>query len=335
MKGYFKLFFVLLFIQILSSAQDVSFSGYGATGFKMYNRNRLNDYNQETYYEGKVQLEAKYNSEIDMQLDLRGNSTDNEVELHEFSIKLDYWKRMKLKIGNVKKPFGYEYLVNRDELITVDRSYVSNTLGDLGYGSRAVSIMAYNKYDKDDPSFHYSYYFSIFKDNSYRSGVVARLEYNFDDDWKLSGNYMFQNKGGDERINTHGFGLDFSLDKKKINSDIGFFLVQDPEEGIIRRLAGEDEIVYSVGAKWTGAYKFDLDNSAIKDIEPVLTLGYFAPDIDQSDNHVLQAIAGINVYLDKDVRLRLNGDLRLTKNEYSDSYSNQNSLATFEIQARF
>lgn len=335
MKLLLRVFFSLFLIHIATTAQKVELEGYGAAGYRFYDRNNLNDYNQEAYYEGKLQVKVEYNDEIEMQLDFRGNSTDNSVNFREFSIELKYWKYLTLDIGNIKKPFGYEYLVNRDKLITVDRSYVSNTLGDLGYGSRAVSIMAFYEYDEDEPSFPFDYYLSMFRDNSYRTGIAGRFAYNFDDDWKLAGNYMFQNKGGDEKISTHGFGLDFSLDKKRINSDIGLFYVQDPEEGIRRRLQGRDELVYSAGIKWTGAYKFDIDNSEIEDIEPVVILGYFLPDFENKESHVLQTVIGVNVYLDDDLRVRFNGDLRLTKNEFISDYTTQNSRATLEIQARF
>ena len=80
------LFFLLSSVLL---SQNVSFSGYGAAGLKMYDRNRLNDYNQETYFEGKLQADIKYNDHIKAQLDLRGNSTDNSVNFREFSIKID------------------------------------------------------------------------------------------------------------------------------------------------------------------------------------------------------------------------------------------------------
>lgn len=329
------LYFAVFFFPITLLSQEVSFSGYGAAGLKMYDRNRLNDHNQESYYEGKLQADIKYNDYLEAQLDFRGNSTDNSVNFREFSLKIEYWKHFALKIGNIKKPFGYEYLVNRDELIPVDRSLNTSRIGELGYGERAVSVMGYYKFDEDDMDFPYSYYVSIFRDNSYRSGVVARVAYHFDDDYSLAANYMFQNQGGDERINTNGFGLDFSIDKKRINGNAEVFYVQDPYEGIRRRLQNRGEEVYSAGAKLMGGYKIDIDNSIFKDIEPLLVLGYFVPDFDNKDNHVFQTVIGANIYFDDDVRLRLNGDLRMTKNEFNDDYTTEESRGILEIQVRF
>jgi len=329
------LYFAIFCFPLLLLSQDISFSGYGATGFKMYNRNRLNDYNQETYYEGKLQADIKYNKHLDAQLDLRGNSTDNSVNFREFSLKIDYWKHFALKVGNIKKPFGYEYLVNRDELIPVDRSLNTNRISELGYGERAVSIMGYYKFDEDDMGFPYSYYVSVFRDNSYRSGVVTRFAYHFDDDYSLAANYMYQNQGGDEKINSNGFGLDFSVDKKRINGNVEVVYVQDPYEGIRRRLQNREEKVYSAGVKLMGGYKIDMDDSIFEDIEPLFILGYFVPDFDNQDNHILQAVIGANIYFDKKVRLRLNGDLRMTKNEFNEDYTTEESRGILEVQVRF
>ncbi len=331
----FVKYLIIFLVPIVLSAQEISFSGYGAAGIKMYDRNRLNDYNQESYYEGKLQADIEYNEYLEAQLDFRGNSTDNSVNFREFSLKIEYWKHFALKIGNIKKPFGYEYLVNREELIPVDRSLNTDRIAELGYGERAVSIMGYYKFDDDDMEFPYSYYISIFRDNSFRSGVVTRLAYHFDDDYSLAINYMFQNQGGDERINTNGFGVDFSVDKKRINGNIEAFYVQDPYEGIRRRLQNRDEEVYAAGVKIMGGYKIDIDNSIFEDVEPLLILGYFVPDFENTDNHVLQAVIGTNVYFDDDVRLRLNGDLRMTKNEFNEDYTTEESRFILEVQVSF
>ncbi len=330
-----KIILALILIPALAFAQEVTFSGYGATGYKFFDRNSLNDYNQETYFEGKLQADLDYGKHIEAQLDLRGNSTDNSVNFREFSVKFEYWEKLTLKLGNIKKPFGYEYLTNRDELIQIDRSFNTNRIGELGYGDRAVSLTGYYKFDEDDMSFPISYYLSLFRDNAFRSGVVARFGYHFDDDFALAANYMFQNKGGEEKINTHGIGMDFSVDKKDINGHVEFFYVQDPDEGIRRRLQNRDEIVYSAGAKIFTGYKFDIDDSAIDDIEPFILAGYFLPDVDLSSSHVIQSVVGVNVYLDDDVRIRLNGDARFTKNQFNTEYTTEDSRVIFELQVRF
>ena len=325
----------LFFIPVIISAQDVSFSGYGAAGITIYDRNTLNGYNQEAYYEGQFQADIEYNKRISGQLDFRGNSIDNSVELREFSMKLELYDRFNLKIGNLKKPFGYEYLLNRDELFTINRSYVQDHIADLGYGGRSISVMGYYEYSKKHPEFPFSYYLSLFKNNSLFSGVVGRVQYHFDDDYSIDCDYLFQNKGGEQPINTQGFGAGFTIEKKSFDTNMEFFYVQDPFEGVRRQLIGEDDRVYSSGVKWFGAYTFDVGAELCKSIEPLLLIGYYRPDWDIPDNHVIQTVAGVNVYIHKKIRLRLNADLRMTKNQYNDGYDTKESRGIFEIQARF
>ena len=93
--------------------------------------------------------------------------------------------------------------------------------------------------------------------------------------------------------------------------------------------------MYSSGVKWFGAYTFDVGAELCKSIEPLLLIGYYRPDWDIPDNHVIQTVAGVNVYIHKKIRLRLNADLRMTKNQYNDGYDTKESRGIFEIQARF
>ncbi len=329
---YFFIIILLLFISI--TAQDVDFEGYGAAGFKFYDREPLIEYNQETYYEGKLQAEIKYNKKIKAQLDFRGNSADNYVALREFSIKLEFFKKLYFKIGNIKKPFGYEQLINREELYTVDRSLVNDKISEIGYGDRSVSIMAYHENDKDEKDFPYSYYFYFFKNNSLFHGALTRLSYH-NNDFIYSVNYMFQQKGGNNPITANGFGVDFAIEKKEFNSSLQLFYVQDPEEGIRRELQNLDNSVYSTGATFTASYTFEYDKEFLKGIEPLLLVGFFSPDAEFTNFHIIQTVIGANFYVDKDIRFRLNGDLRFTKSRFNNEYSIQGSRFIFEVQASF
>jgi hypothetical protein len=278
---------------------------------------------------------VKVNKKIEAQLDLRGNSTDNSVNFREFSAKLEFFKYLKFKIGNTKKPFGYQYLMQREELIAVSRSLIVVRISELGYGGRSVSIMGYYKYSKKRPELPISYYISLFRNNSLFAGIVSRFVYHFNDDLSLGGNYLFQQKGGEDKILTHGFGIDFAVDKKRYNTIFEIFYVQDPIEGVIRKLQGKDEVVFSTGAALTTAYNFKIDAEIIKGLEPLIMLSYFVPDIDATENHVVQSLLGLNIYCHKDVRFRINGDLRLTKNQYNDDYSTKESRGILEFQVRF
>ncbi len=329
------LLFGIISLVLSVTAQEIEFKGYGAAGYIFYDRNILNEYNQETYYEGKLQADIEFNKKIEAQLDLRGNSTDNSVNLREFSAKLKYFKYINFEIGNIKKPFGYEYQISKADLVPVNRSFVQNRIEDLGYGGRSVSIMGYYEYSKKRPEFPISYFLSLFKNNSLFAGIVARFGYHFNDDYVISANYQFQQKGGENKINTMGFGIDFVINKKDFDTSIEAYYVQDPYEGIRRKLQNVDEKVYAAGAKLQTAVGFDVDGEFIEEIEPFILLSYFLPDIDVSGNHVLQTLLGVNFYLTKDVRIRLNGDLRLTKNQFIDDYTTKESRGIFEFQVKF
>ncbi len=332
-RNLITFFIVLGFVNIFF-AQEIKFSGYGSVGYRFFNRNILNGYNQESYYEGKIQADVNYSKHIEGQIDLRGNSTDNSFKLREVTVKFDYMDYMKFKVGNIKKPFGNEQLYNEEELFTIERNNVHQNITDMGYGGRSVSLMAYYKYSKKREEVPYSYYVSVFHTNSLYNGFVGRFEYHAGN-MTYSANYLMEHKGGDFPISAHGAGLDFEYNKDNLTSVFELFYVQDPNEGILRKLRNEDEKVYSLGAQFLTAYQFDIDGEVIKKIEPLFLTSYFVPDKEISDNHVIQALVGANFYFHKMVKLRINADLRLKKNQFNSDYSTKESRAIFEFQMSF
>lgn len=326
---------LFLLISTLTFAQNIEFSGYGATGFRFFDRNRLNNPNQETYYEGKLQAEFNLKKGFEAQLDFRGNSVDKSVELREFSAKYKSDSWYNIKIGHIKRPFGYEYLINREKLWTIDRSIVQEKISQLGYGSRSVAVMAYYEFDKVKPEIPWSWYLSVSKDNSSGSAITGRVSYYFNDDLAVSGNYMYQAIGGDVPVKVSGFAADLAYRTKKFDANIEAVFVQDPVEGRIRKLAGRDDDVFALGIKTMLARKFEIDESFLEDIEPVIIAGYFVPEADISNRHIIQGVLGSNFYIDKNIKIRLNADMRFTKTEFSENYSTKESRVVFEFQVIF
>ena len=330
--------FLLMFSSIFS--QDVDFSGWGMTGIKVYDRNVLQGYSQEMFYEGKLQADIKYNDNLEAQLDIRGNSIDNSVELREFSVKFKYAEKLRWKVGNIKKPFGYEQSIKREFLISADRSYVYNSIAGMGYGGRSVSIMAYYNYSNKRENFPYSYYISVFKDNSLTSGLVTRGIYH-SGDYSYGLSYMFQNKGGSYSISTHGLAADFLIKKKDYSTSAEFFYVQDPVEGqtIIERNSrngtNDNESIFSAGAKFLTSLEFKTDADVITKVEPFVMASYFIPNTELTKYHMIQGVIGSNFYFTKKVRLRFDGNLILTKNDLNEDYVTDESLVTLAIQVRF
>ena len=324
----------LLLIVSQRSLAQISFSGYGATGFKYYNRLEIIRYNSQVYYEGKFQANFTVNKQIEGQLDFRGNSEDHSIDFREFSAKLDYWKRFKVKMGNIRIPFGREQLIERDEYYTVDHSFIHRSINNFGYGGRAVSFMAYYNYSDKREDYPYAYYVSVFRNNSLVSGAAARFSYHAED-WVYSVGGLYQYQAGEETIGAEGLSADASYEAGSFSSSVELFYVQDPVEGIRRRLAGLSDKVFAGGVKSISATQFKVDGEVIKTIEPVLGLAYYAPDMAALKAHTLELVLAGNFYLDTDARLRLDLDFLLTRNQFVSDYSIHDSRFAIELQVRY
>ncbi len=326
-------FLIILLLPVNSFCVDIDITGYGATGFKTYERNFINKYKQETYYEGKLQTEIELNKDIEAQLDFRGNSNDNSVRLKEFSIKFDVYKYMNIKVGNVKKPFGFEQLENRDELKTVERSYAQDNLSEMGYGGRTVSLMFYNKF-KEKNNIPITYYLSFYKNNSDVSGLAARFVYHFGD-FAAGGDYIFRHSGAAHPMNTHGFMAEFFYEKKDFFSGLEIFAASDPIEGIRRKMMGLDNQVFTSGIKSISSMNIDIDGTVFKSIEPVFLFSIYYPEFEEHSNHVIQVLPAVNFYITKKVMLRFNADFQFTKNEFNTEYSTLESKGIIELMFRY
>ena len=229
-----KLITVIIFLILLNNfvhaGEKIEFTGFGAAGFLFIDQNPLTDANQSTYYMGKLQADIEFNDEIEAQLDLRGNSVTNNITFREFSAKFKYFDYVRFKVGNIKRLFGYEYVQNRENLLTVNRSVMQNNLSLRGYGVRSVSIMAYYNYSKKRPDFPFSYAVSMYKDNSLGSGMALRGLYHVND-FNMGFSYIFQNRSGNYPISVHGISLEASYEKKNTSLNAGIVYVQDPLRG--------------------------------------------------------------------------------------------------------
>ncbi len=329
-------FLLIIFIltPVFNVFPQVDFTGYGSTGLRLYERPNAIGASQEVYFEGKFQAEIKVNKDIEAQLDFRGSSDDESVTLREFSAKFEYWERAKIEIGNLKQPFGIEQMVSNEDLELIEESFINNELSDYGYAERSFSIMVYSKYKDEFKTFPFSYYFSLFKDNSLRSGIYSRVSYH-QDNFIYSLNYAFHAIGGDYSFKANAFAGDVTFSPKDSRVSLEFFYVKNTEAVLERIVLNGEENIFAAGAKFLAAHVFDIDGKVVKGIEPVFLVGYFVPDIDEKDYHTLQFVPGINVYFHKDVRLRLNYSALRTKNRFNTEYSSLNSLGTLELQVKF
>lgn len=330
-------FLILLFFLFSASfifPQKIEFSGYGAAGYRIFDRDILNQYNQEAYYEGKFQADIEINDQIEAQLDFRANSFDEEVELREFSVKFAYNKKLKFKFGNIKKPFGLDQLENRANLPYIERSQANQNAEEIGFGGRSLSLMAYYKYSSKKPEYPYSYYASVFRNNSQRTGLAGRFSFH-SNDWHYGANYMMINSSNKVSLFGHGFGVDLGYDGKDSFASLEIFLAQNIDERLIRSLAGNDKNINVFGLKTSYGFEIETDADVIKKIEPIFMGSIYFPELSYTDGHAIQALFGANFYFHKKVRLRFNADLRLTKNQYVDEYTTKESRGVIELQVRF
>lgn len=318
----------------LLQAQDVEFSGFGATGVRIYDRNPVAEFNQDYFYEGKLQADISLSKDIEAQLDFRGKSDEREVVLREFSVKFEYFRYARVKIGNVKKPYSIEGLADRDEYIPVFDSYIHRRNEQLGYAGRNVGLLVYYNYKDKRPEFPFSYAAGVFRNNSYVTSAYARGSWH-SNAFIASLGYALLSRSGDDAITTHGFSADAGLVGKWAESRLELFYAQDPEEGIRRRLMNQDPSVNTMGLRSLSALRFDIDGDVVEMLEPHLMVTWYAPDAETTEYHTLEILLGINVFLDDDVRLRLAADGLLTKDRYSDSYSTHGSVFATEVFVRF
>lgn len=324
----------VLFCFLTSSAQDVSFSGYGATGMRSYDQHPDSKYTQEFYYEGKLQADISFSKDIEGQLDFRGASDDREVVLREFSVKFKYWTYAKIKFGNVKKPFSLEGLADRDEYIPVFDSYIHRRNSELGYAGRNVGLLVYYNYKKKRPEFPFSYAVGMFKNQSYVTSMYARGSWHAGNITTSLG-YAQLTRSHDNAITTNGLSFDVAYANKTWESGIELFYVQDPDESIRRSLLDLDDKVYSTGAKNLSAFRLPIGGKVVHMIEPFILVAYYVPDSEVTDYHTFEFMPGVNVFLDDDVRLRFTVDALYTKDRYSEEYNTLGSLFALEVFVKF
>ena len=313
----------------------MDFSGFGATGVRVYDRNPVAEFNQEFFYEGKLQADITLSKKIEAQLDFRGSSDDREAILREFSVKFEYLTYARFKIGNVKKPFSVEGLSDRDEYIPVFDSHLHRRNEQLGYAGRNVGLLVYyNANLEKRPGTPFSYSAGVFKNNSYVTSAYARGSWHRGG-WTTSAGYALLSRSGDDAITTHGVSVDAGYRDAGFESQIEAFFSQDPEETIRRRLFEDDPSVWSPGLRSLTAVRFDVGGDIVETIEPYLLLGWSAQEAEGTQYHRVGLMAGINVFVDDDVRLRLVADALLTRDRWSDDYSTHGSVFAFEVFARF
>ncbi len=328
-KKRFILFSLFAICSLLQA--QTGLSGYGAVGFRWYNRPAVRGYNNATYYEGKIQLDALITDNVAAQWDFRGFSDNRAVEFREFSVSLKYWKPLRVKVGNLRLPFGLEQIIEKEESDMVDRTYIHGKLNEMGYSSRSVSIMLQRKQKEDgENAFPLSYYVAFYKNNSLSYGAIARVEKKFSD-VQTGGSVAIQNYYGTTITGAATFNIGYIA--SEWSSFLELIVAEDPiEEKILKQISGTRRKVVAYGTRSHTTVKFETEGKIIKSIEPYCEFGIFVPNKYYIKTHTLQLISGVNFYFEKNVRFRINGNVLARKTRYNTNYSFYNSTVTTELQ---
>ncbi|MCJ8315090.1 MAG: hypothetical protein HRU38_18510 [Saccharospirillaceae bacterium] len=347
-----KLVLILLFITLPCFAagknSDISFSGWGEAGIKNEKQNMVNGPPVITYYAAKLQSDIKINQKIDVKIDVKGNSADNQVDFNGFSIKFDYHDYFKIKIGNLKQPFGHEQQTSRTNLLTFNRSNAHFALAKMGYANRSLAVKGYYNYSKKRPNFPYSYAINIYRNNSTQSGINLKGSKHFND---LIVSSYFQylkkiNRTG-VKINTVAVGSDVIYQTKSSTMSMGLFILEDPvvgvqnvEQNILIKSDSLDqslldESIIAGTLQSFVAHRFNINGEVIHSIEPLLLTSLYVPFLQESESYEWQTVFGFNAYLNKDVRLRLQVDYIFTNKESTEQSSIYGSSIELGVQVSF
>ncbi|MGD8782554.1 MAG: porin [Ignavibacteria bacterium] len=308
------------------NAQGAKYDGFIELGGDI----EYNDLYIESFYKAKLEFKIKLNEKTKVELDIRAESDEQQIELREASVDYDLSKTFRISAGALKKRFGREELVSREKLHTIQRSMINRYLSPLGYVSRDPGIHLRWKDELHEliTGFNYNEAHSL----TFMSRYSVENIWIFDD---IGGGLHFVKHLNRQGINnSYAMSLDFARKFGKLNSDLEFFYGMDPVETGYRKIAGIEDDVNFFGAKIQTAYKFKFDNEILTGLEPLLILGYIAPDTELMDVNKLELLIGFNVYIDKHIRFMINGDLILTNNKLNKSersYNESNAIAQFQI----
>lgn len=330
---FFSIILLLVFLPLSNGIAQMEVSGYGGVGFRWYNRPAVRSYNNVTYYEGKVQLEADITRNVSAQWDFRGYSDNSSVEFREFSASLKYWKPLKVKIGNIRIPFGTEQMIEKEESDMVDRSYLHSKLSEKGYGGRSVAVMlSRNQKSEGTNAFPLSYYITFYKNNGLQYGTVVRIEKKFSN-VEVGWSGAIQNYDGN--LVTVGTSVNACYYVSGLASTIEIFLAEDPiEEKAYKEMNGTMRDVFAYGVRSHTTVFVEIDRMVLKAIEPYLEVGLWVPQSTTIQAHTLQTILGANFYMEDKVRFRINGNLLASRYPHTAEYSFYNSRVTVEFQVR-
>ena len=313
-----SLFFIFCFIvnSKLYGQDKVSYDGYIAVSA----RYEYNDKYADLFTLAKIEIELELTQDIEVEIDIRGNSNDPVVELKEVHALFKHHPNFLIKIGNIRKCFGIEELTAQEDLYTIEESLISGYLSPLGYVGRDPGIKVYRKYK--DRGIPYSYYFVTAFNQSGIFTLNGRVSYhNLFGSCCLGLDGIYQHSvsfaENDYPSNIYAMSVDLSRKTGAFYTDLEVFFGMDPIETQLSDYSGDNRDVLFLGAKWLLAYYYGINSTVVKGIEPLFLFGILSPDTRYINANKIELLLGINIYFNEDVRFGLNGDLILANNKYN------------------
>lgn len=322
---------LFLMFQTSQAKDNIRVEGYVTSSFQ-YAQNEVYG---SGYYLGKLRVEQKIDSDFKAVLDFRGRSKTNEVELKHAFLRIKYSPWMRVKIGQVKKRFSAEEMVSKAELITIERSLLNRHMQPFGYVVSGQGLTIYRKYEgKGAPL---GYRAGLLYNESRHLYTLLRFErFNIGPFQRVGTGGIVRKFTGTGQTVTTAFSLDGLIQLGAFATEIETVWGHDPVESHYRSLEGGSGRAAFVGGRMMFSHRYSYQERHIKILEPVILFSFLAPEVSQLDTHHYQCLLGINLYLHKKIRIRMNSDFILSNNKLdTDTYTYDRSTYTVEVQTRW
>lgn len=312
-------------VQILQAQKKVDYGGYFEVGGKV----KYNYIYVQSFYKVKLEYKLKINDITKVEIDIRGDSEDRQIELYEGSASFKINKNFEFEIGDLKKRYGLEEETSREKLPFVEESMINAYLEPLGFVSRDPGLQIHWNDDNEITKVTGGVHFN----ESHRTTLMTLIKRkNFWGLDKVGASFQLALESDNELPNTWIANINTEKDFGFVNCEIEFFTGQDPNESYYRRIVGEDGKVNYFGSKALLTKKIFFDSDFIKCIEPLFLGSFLSKDTDHFDINSIQLLAGFNIYFDEKIRLMINGDLILTNHSY---YKKERTIVGSNVVAQF
>lgn len=328
MNKFRTIFLSYLLLITISFAQDkVKYDGYAEVGAQgKYKQIRV-----ESFYRAKLEVSFDVTKKTEVQLDMRGNSEDENIEFHQILIKYDVVPGVKIKFGNIKKRYGLEEKTSREKLQVMNHSLVNSYLSTLGYASSDNGLQVI--LENDDREFTGGVYYNE-SDNATVIADFTEKDFIGLDEAGINLNYIHFGVEDIENGFTGNIYADYK--HKHWENSLEVFYGFNPVETVYLRRSKDAGSVKFMAVKAMCSYEFKFDNEFVTGIEPVIQGCILIPDDGITKVKKTQLLMGANIYFDKKIRLMINGDMIVSNNRTNpdESYLTGSNVVV-QVQVRW